>query len=486
MTINLFKNKIEKGNCSLMKISRRKALQIAAFGSTIWLVSNQTKLIAAGTSSINRKRKKAIVIGAGMSGITAAKHLLDNNFDVTILEARERPGGRISTSKIGSISVDMGASWIHGDSQLNPLMKLVDKYNLKTAVTNWDQTWLYGEKGIVIEDKEYNSIERKSNQIIQKIYELQESSSADQSMKIVIEDLISEIRAPSLIKNGVKWLLSVDIEGGYAADYKDLSLWYWDDGEGFEGNDIFLLDGYGSLIKKMIEGVNIEYNVKVDKIKYSEEGVLISGEWGSVKGDIAIVTVPLGVLKNKSINFVPPLTPEKEQSIERLEMGTLNKVFIEFDKRFWPTKAHRLGHITGDTNASIEFLPARPGLNNRVLVAYISGDYARSLERKSKEEVANIIISQIKKMFPRISKSNLVDILITRWDSDSFTHGSYSYIPPNASLDDLEILSKPIGNSLLFAGEATSRDYNATVHGAYLSGLRAASQAILLNEYTDL
>ena len=469
-----------------MRISRRKALQLATFLGTIWLSSNQIKFTAAGASSTNRKRKKVIVIGAGISGITAAKQLLDDNFEVTILEARERPGGRILTSRIGDISVDMGASWIHGDSQLNPLMKLVDKYNLKIAATNWDQTWLYGERGVVIEDKEYNTIERKANHVIQKIYALQESSSADKSMQIAIDKLISEIRAPSLIKNGVKWLLSVDIEGEYAADYKDLSLWYWDEGEGFEGNDIFLLDGYGNLINKMTEGVNIEYKIKVDKIKYSEEGVLVSGEWGSLKGDIAIVTVPLGVLKNKSINFVPPLTQEKEQSIERLEMGILNKVFIEFDKRFWPSKAHRLGHITGDTNASIEFLPARPGSKNTVLVAYISGDYARSLERKSKEEVANIIISQIQKMFPRISKSNIVDILITRWDSDFFTHGSYSYIPPNASLDDLEILSKPIGNNLLFAGEATSRDYNGTVHGAYLSGLRAASQAILLNEYTDL
>ena len=73
-----------------MRISRRKALQFATFLGTIWLTSNQIKFTAAGASSTNRKRKKVIVIGAGISGITAAKQLLDDNFEVTILEARER------------------------------------------------------------------------------------------------------------------------------------------------------------------------------------------------------------------------------------------------------------------------------------------------------------------------------------------------------------------------------------------------------------
>ena len=209
--------------------------------------------------------------------------------------------------------------------------------------------------------------------------------------------------------------------------------------------------------------------------------VIISGEWGRVSGDIAIVTVPLGVLKNKSIDFVPKLPEEKIDCIERLEMGLLNKIVIQFDKRFWPSKAHRLGLISESTNERIEFFPARPASDNAVLIALTYGDYARSLERRSKEEILHIMLSQIKKLFPRVSKSNIVDMLVTKWDSDEFTYGSYSYIPPNASLDDCETLSKPVGNNLLFAGEATNRYYLGTVHGAYISGLRAASQALLIN-----
>ena len=463
-----------------MKISRRKALQLATFIGTIWLTTNRT--IFAKDIKTDIKRKKAIVIGAGIAGVTAAKQLLENNFDVTVIEARERPGGRILTSSIGNISVDMGAAWIHGDSHLNPLMELVEKYKLVTAPTNWDETWFYSERerGTVIEDRDFNSIERITNKIILKIHELQINATADQSMESTIEDLLQGIRAPSIIKNGVKWWLSSEIEAVSGANYKDLSLQYWDEDEAYEGDDLLLMQGYGTLIKKMTEGINIDYNKKVDKIEYGKTEVIISGEWGRMSGDIAVVTVPLGVLKNKSIDFVPTLPEEKIKSIERLEMGILNKIVIQFDKRFWPAKAHRLGLISESTNERIEFFPARPSSDNTVLVALTYGDFARSIERRSKEAISHLIWSQIKKIFPRVSKSNIVDIFVTKWYSDEFTYGSYSYIPPNASLDDCETLSNPVGNNLLFAGEATSRYYLGTVHGAYLSGLRAASQALLI------
>ena len=65
---------------------------------------------------------------------------------------------------------------------------------------------------------------------------------------------------------------------------------------------------------------------------------------------------------------------------------------------------------------------------------------------------------------------------ITRWAADAFAYGSYSHIPFGASGDDYDALSEPVGDQLFFAGEATSRTYPATVHGAYLSGVREAQR----------
>jgi monoamine oxidase len=66
--------------------------------------------------------------------------------------------------------------------------------------------------------------------------------------------------------------------------------------------------------------------------------------------------------------------------------------------------------------------------------------------------------------------------LITRWAADPFAGGSYSYTPVGADSEDYEQMAAPVGDRLFFAGEATHREHSATVHGAFLSGLREAQR----------
>ena len=71
-----------------------------------------------------------------------------------------------------------------------------------------------------------------------------------------------------------------------------------------------------------------------------------------------------------------------------------------------------------------------------------------------------------------------IGVLITRWGKDPFALGAYSHIPPFASGEDYDALFEPVDDKLYFAGEATSREYPSTVHGAYLSGLAAAREML--------
>ena len=466
-------DRVEK--TEIVALTRRSALKLSLLVAAPWAISSAHQSSAQNNDS--RKNKKVIIIGAGMAGITTAKELLASGYNVTILESRGRSGGRILTSKIGDIPIDMGAAWIHGDTKENPLIGLVKKHKLQTAATNWDETWFYSDGTDEIEDKTFNSIERKAAKVINQIHRIQLEAEKNQSMESTIEKLLSEVRGSSLVKKGVRWWISSEIEAVSAANYKDLSLYYWDQDEGFEGEDLILLKGYGSLIKKMSEGVHIEYDKKVESINYGREGIEISGKWGSINGDLAVVTVPLGVLKADTIEFTPPLPEEKQRSIHKLKMGLLNKVVIEFDKRFWPSKAHRLGIISNSTSDRMEFFPARPRSKNAVLVCLNYGDYARSLESKSNQEITDIVLAQLKQIYPQLKTSNILDVNVTRWHADPHSRGAYTYVPINASLEDCEVLSRPVDKNLLFAGESTSY-YFGTVHGAYLSGLRAAKQAI--------
>ena len=406
-----------------MRLSRRSLLTSLLF-ATAWLASSTQQSPALGSGSQRNKDKKVIIIGAGMAGITAARQLQAIGFETIILESRDRPGGRILTSNVGNIPIDMGAAWIHGHTKENPLMDLVNKYKIQTAATNWDETWFYSRENGVIDDRDFNSIERKVQKIIDQIHRLQVDAEPEQSMESTIENLLSNVKGSPLVQNGVRWWVSSEIEAVSAANYKDLSLYYWDQDEGYEGDDLLLLEGYGNLINKMASGIHIEYNKKVENIKYGIEGINVSGKWGSIDGDIAVVTVPLGVLKTNTIEFEPPLPDEKRRSINRLDMGLLNKVVIEFDKRFWPSKAHRLGIISSSTYDRMEFFPARPSSRNAVLICLNYGDYAKSLESKSNQEIAEIVVTQLNKIYPQLSSSNILDVQVTRWHSDPHSRGA--------------------------------------------------------------
>ena len=459
-----------------MKITRRTALRASLFLGTPWLIGSQKKLNAKGENKISNIKRTVLIIGAGMAGIAAAQELQNNGYEVTILEGRNRSGGRILTQRFEDTSIDLGAAWIHGDAPNNPLMALASKYNIGTSATDWDETWLYQAGKGVIEDSDYDKIEQKAGQLIKKIHELQLNAETKDSMKSTIQKLLNSLHGSKTLKEGVRWWISSEIEGVSAANYKDLSLQFWNEDEEFEGQDLLLTNGYGNLIDKLSEEMDIQYNHEVNRITYTEAGIRVSGPWGNATADKVIVTVPLGVLKKNRIQFIPELPARKKESIRRLEMGLLNKIVLTFQKAFWPKEAHRLGLLGADTLERIEYYPMPPGGKSAILVGIVYGDFARSIERLSKEKVISIVINQLQKMFPEVSESDIDEILITGWHSDPMSEGSYLYIPPNASFNDCKILGEPVENSLFFAGEATHPLYLGTVHGAYLSGIRSAKE----------
>ena len=157
-------------------------------------------------------------------------------------------------------------------------------------------------------------------------------------------------------------------------------------------------------------------------------------------------------------------------------MGLLNKVVITFKHAFWPADAHILGILNNDVEERLEFFPVPPGSKSSVLVALAFGAFAKQLESMSKQEVITKIVSQLIEIEPSISSDDVVDIYVTAWSSDPLSRGAYTHIPPNSSMADPESLGRQIDNKLFFAGEATNPLYLGTMHGAYLSGIRAAKE----------
>lgn len=228
------------------------------------------------------------IIGAGMSGLSAAHALAGNGRTVTVLEARDRIGGRIWTDSRLGPAFDLGASWIHGviDNPLTDISNALDLVRIPT-----DDTYVVrGRDGRNIPDRD----------------------------------------APD-------WLDNVtEVQHSAGADSSQINTWaYWDYSD-YGGVDVKFLNGYAEIFEALNGAYETLLNKSVNSISLQGTGVVVgSTDGASDMFDAVIVTLPLGVLKQGTVEFDPPLPNPKRRAIERLGMGLLDKVYLQFDEVFW-------------------------------------------------------------------------------------------------------------------------------------------------------
>jgi monoamine oxidase len=253
------------------------------------------------------------------------------------------------------------------------------------------------------------------------------------------------------------------------------SLRYYDQYEEFAGGDQLIEGGYAALVEALAEGLDIRLNQPVKKIVHGEARVVLTTDSKAYRGSHAIVTVPLGVLKAGAIAFDPPLPPEKRAAIERLDMGTMEKVILVFETAFWrqgpgPAGFVYIGRKPGEFPVFLDFTDHA---GEPALVCLYGGQSARDILAMTDEQIkvrAQQVLEEI--LGRKIPQARAVEV--TRGRDDPFARGAYSYLPVGASPDDMRQLGAPVGERLLFAGEATVPEYYGTVHAAMMSGLREA------------
>jgi len=213
----------------------------------------------------------------------------------------------------------------------------------------------------------------------------------------------------------------------------------------------------------------------VQRIAWDDTGVRVDVGGQTLRADRVIVSVPLGVLKAGAIEFTPRLPSAKRHAIEALRMGVLNKCFLRFPRAFWPTDVdwiERVPERRGEWTEWVSF--ARP-TGKPVLLGFNAADVGRRIESSSDRQIMAAAMRALRGIYgddiPEPTGQQ-----ITRWASDPYTLGSYSFNAVGADPKVREDLAASIDGRVYFAGEATSRKHFATTHGAYLSGLRAARE----------
>ncbi len=447
---------------------RRKFLQLSLLAAASSITWSCTESVAKSSKA------NILIIGAGIAGLAAARQLKSSSFQVTVLEGRNRIGGRIYTDRTPGLPIDLGASWIHGINN-NPIGKLAQDFKINIQKTNYDNNRTYGSKGELINEPERESSYSLYQKIIKQAKVMAEKLDRDISVAEAVKRILSQEKLPSQQQNNLRWQLSSNIVIETGTDLENLSIWEWDEDESFDGDDYLFPAGYDQIIQNLAKGIDIKLQQTVNAIEYTNKGVLVKTDKENYQADAAIITLPLGVLKSGNIKFSPPLPPNKQTAIDRLEMGVLNKVVLKFPRAFWPQNYDMLSYISGQSKDFSEFLNWHHYTPTPVLIALTGGSFARSLELISETEVGERVMKLLRKLYGN-SVPNPESVLRTKWGTDPFAFGSYSTIPVGSKGSDRSMLAAPISQRLFFAGEATSREYPSTVHGAFLSGIREADR----------
>lgn len=453
--------------------SRREILQLGLYGAGV-LALNPLQSILPTRAQADETH--AIVIGAGVSGLATAQMLAEAGVRVTVLEARDRIGGRVWTDRSLGIPLDLGASWIHGLDG-NPLTELAKRGNVRQVATDYTNHIVYDVDGKALSDAALATLETQVEALLEEARAYAENADEAISLGVAVRAVLAEQDLDERELRLIAYSLAATVEHEYAAALDNMNGTEWDESEAYGGEDVIFPDGYDWVVQMLAEGLDIKTGEPVTAVAYGDDGVEVTTTRASYEADGAVVTVPLGVLKAGKIAFSPPLPANKRTAIERMNVGVLNKAYLLFDKVFWNTDFDLIGYAAEERGRWSEFLNLHKLLGKPALLGFNASPYGLEIESWTDEEIIADAMDALRTVYgdavPEPS-----NYLITRWGKDEWAYGSYSSLGVDATVGDYEALAETVANVLYFAGEATLGEASATVHGALLSGWRAAEQII--------
>lgn len=446
-------------------MKRRKLLKQVFTGlPLIWTTPALLASACGKEEPVNPSGKKVLVIGAGISGLAAAKRLKDAGVEVTVLEAQNRVGGRLKSVQAGNMVFDEGASWIHGITG-NPITALAQSAGMQTAFTDDESRASYDQGSVAYSTSVFNQTEKDFYQMLDT---LSAKGSPNKSFKAVFEE-----NYPDKVNNRLwKYFLSTYLTFD-TGDLDQLSSLIYNEGEEFSGEERIATNGYQTIANYLAQGLNVLLNQKVSSIDYSSSKVKVIHNGTTSEADFVVLTVPLGVLKANTIAFTPVLPTYKATAIQKVGMNCVNKFLLEWDTSFWDNEQYidYTPEVPDLFNYFVNIKQVNPAANALMTFAYAGA--ARETENWSDQKVTDTIMAHLKDLYGN-GIPQPKNLWRTRWQSNEFSYGAYSFTARETTLQHFDDLAQPLNNRLFFAGEHTHADYYSTAHGAYLSGLREA------------
>ena len=418
-------------------------------------------------SAIASSNPDVVIIGAGIAGITAARSLKKAGVSFTVVEARDRIGGRAytETSTFG-VPYDHGCAWLHSADK-NPLTKLIKRAGYKTLDEGNIQSWMYYDSE-ELDDKEYGRAEAAIDKLEKRVDNYDVEDYGDKS-------------ARSILKPKDKWddlahLIIGEYEAGIVTNKLSAEDYQSQIGT---GKELLVPNGMAAGIFNALGPVSAKLNTKVSKIKWGGKNVIIETNNGNLTAKAVIITVPTEIIADGTIRFSPALPNWKMLAFQDCPMGVLDKIALQFHPSF--------NDFFKEANTTTAYINHESVWQDHLLrpfghpldIAFTGGEQSLDLAREANPQQAAIDYalaalvdafgSEIRPMFQKGH--------FTNWSADPFARGAYSYAKVGKHKSRRKI-AKPINNRLFFAGEACVPKWATQAAAAFISGQTAAKQSI--------
>ncbi|TAG29196.1 MAG: FAD-dependent oxidoreductase, partial [Rhodobacterales bacterium] len=214
-------------------------------------------------ATVSASKRHVLVLGAGMAGLGAARRLQNAGARVSVIEARDRIGGRSHTSYLWpDLPVDMGASWIHG-TKGNPMTALAQALGVTMTPTDYNRAGTFDAHG---NEVEFQKASKRALKLVKHARARIDHADADQSLQAAIEASKAWRSLSDMDRRVARLAINTRIEHEYSGDWSRLSAWHFDDGKDFPGDESVLTPGFGPIIHHLAQGLDLRLGTPVTRL----------------------------------------------------------------------------------------------------------------------------------------------------------------------------------------------------------------------------
>lgn len=386
------------------------------------------------------------IVGGGAAGIAAARWLHGAGRSVRIIEALPRLGGRAHTVPLGGHPVDLGCGWLHS-AERNPLAALAQAAGV--PIDRRKAAW-----GAQLADIGFPRAQQEAAWAAYAAFA--ERLATDPPASDRAGDALTQWRP--FIDGLSSFINGAETDRLSARDFTAYD-------QAASDTNWRLPSGYGAFIAGLAAGIPVSLETSVTEVR---DGLVLATSRGDVHARAAIVTVSTKVLADGAIRL-PAAANTQLHAATQLPLGLADKVFLSIaDPAAVPAESHLLGHVDRAATGSYYLRP----FGRAMVECFLGGDHARALEEAG--AAASFAIGELRDLLGSDFAAGLAPLHATCWAREPTIRGSYSHALPGHA-DARAILARPIDERLCLAGEACSPHDFSTAHGAWQSGIAAAT-----------